>query len=61
MKETPKSIQSVLVEIQSKLIAPKNQYNSFGRYKYRSCEDILEALKPLLLEYGCLLNITDIS
>jgi len=37
-----------LNEIQQKLKAPKNQYNDFGRYKYRSCEDILEAVKPLL-------------
>ena len=36
--------------IQSKLKAPKGQYNSFGKYKYRSCEDILEAVKPLLSE-----------
>ncbi len=35
-----------LMKIQSELKAPKNQYNSFGKYKYRSCEDILEALKP---------------
>lgn len=37
-----------LNEIQRKLIAPKTQFNSFGKYKYRSCEDILEAVKPLL-------------
>lgn len=37
-----------LFEIQQKLQAPKGQYNDFGKYKYRSCEDILEALKPLL-------------
>ena len=37
-----------LAEIQANLKAPKNQYNSFGKYKYRSCEDILEAVKPLL-------------
>lgn len=37
-----------LIEIQSSLKAPKNQYNGFGKYKYRSCEDILEAVKPLL-------------
>lgn len=39
--------------------APKNQFNSFGKYKYRSCEDILEALKPLLVKHGCTLVITD--
>ena len=37
-----------LLKIQSELKAPKNQFNSFGKYKYRSTEDILEALKPLL-------------
>lgn len=48
-----------LIKIQSELKAPKNQYNSFGKYKYRNCEDILEALKPLLLKYECTLTITD--
>jgi hypothetical protein len=38
----------LLSEIQKKLKAPKNQFNSFGKYKYRSCEDILEGIKPLL-------------
>ncbi len=37
-----------LAEIQKKLVAPKNQRNNFGKYNYRSCEDILEAVKPLL-------------
>ena len=37
-----------LNEIQKSLKAPKNQYNNFGKYKYRNCEDILEAVKPLL-------------
>ena len=48
-----------LLNIQSELKAPKNQYNSFGKYKYRSTEDILEAVKPLLLKYGCTLIISD--
>ena len=48
-----------LTLIQCKLKAPKNQYNSFGKYKYRNCEDILEALKPLLAEHNCCLTITD--
>jgi hypothetical protein len=48
-----------LILIQNELKAPKNQYNSFGKYKYRSCEDILEALKPLLLKYECTLTIED--
>ena len=48
-----------LITIQSKLKAPKGQYNNFGKYKYRSCEDILEAIKPLLKDTVCLLTITD--
>lgn len=48
-----------LTQIQSELKAPKNQYNSFGKYKYRNCEDILEAVKPLLAKYDCKLIITD--
>ena len=48
-----------LIEIQKKLKAPKNQYNSFGKYKYRSCEDILEGVKPLLAEVGLALIIYD--
>jgi len=48
-----------LIAIQWELKAPKNQYNSFGKYKYRSVEDILEAVKPLLLKYGCTLIIED--
>lgn len=48
-----------LLKIQSELKAPKNQFNSFGKYKYRSTEDILEAVKPLLLKYGCTMVISD--
>lgn len=48
-----------LINIQSRLKTPKNQYNSYGKYNYRSCEDILLAVKPLLLEYGCILTISD--
>jgi len=48
-----------LIKIQSELKAPKNQFNSFGKYKYRSCEDILEAAKPVLAKYGCTLTLTD--
>ena len=48
-----------LIKIQNELKAPKNQYNSFGKYKYRSCEDILEAVKPLLLKHDCTLIISD--
>jgi hypothetical protein len=46
-------------EIQQKLKAPKGQTNSFGNYKYRSCEDIVEALKPILAEHDLWLNISD--
>ena len=53
------TINEVLLKIQTKLVAPKNQYNAFGKYKYRSCEDILEALKPLLSEHGASVRITD--
>ena len=48
-----------LIAIQSELKAPKNQFNAFGKYKYRSVEDILEAVKPLLLKYECTLTIED--
>lgn len=48
-----------LAVIQSRLKAPKGQYNSFGKYKYRSCEDIVEAVKPLLAEQGCALMMSD--
>ena len=45
--------------VQSELKAPKGQYNSFGKYSYRSCEDILEAVKPLLDKYEATVSITD--
>ena len=45
--------------IQSLLKAPKDQYNKFGNYKYRNCEDILEAVKPLLFSQSCTLTISD--
>ena len=45
--------------IQSLLKAPKEQYNKFGNYKYRNCEDILEAVKPLLFSQSCTLTISD--
>ena len=48
-----------LAIIQSKLKAPKGQKNAFGGYKYRSCEDILEAVKPLLRETSCTLILND--
>ena len=48
-----------LANIQHHLKAPKGQYNNFGKYKYRSCEDILESVKPLLMENGCVLHLSD--
>lgn len=48
-----------IVAIQSELKAPKGQYNSFGKYNYRSCEDILEGVKPLLAKHGLVLTIRD--
>lgn len=48
-----------IVAIQSELKAPKGQYNSFGKYNYRSCEDILEGVKPLLTKHGLILTIQD--
>ena len=48
-----------LRKVQSELKAPKGQYNSFGKYSYRSCEDILEAVKPLLDKYEATVSITD--
>lgn len=48
-----------LLSIQSELKSPKSQYNSFGKYSYRSCEDILESLKPLLVKYKSVVYISD--
>lgn len=48
-----------LNKIQNELKAPKNQYNKFGGYRYRSCEDILEAVKPILAKHGCTLTMDD--
>jgi hypothetical protein len=48
-----------LVKIQAELKAPKGQFNSFGKYKYRNAEDIIEAVKPILYKYGTALVISD--
>ena len=53
------SVYLKLVEVQNKLKAPKNQFNKFGNYAYRNCEDILEALKPILSEVKAVVNISD--
>ena len=54
-----KEILKKLGAIQSALKAPKNQYSAFGGYNYRSCEDILESLKPLLRDQSCTLVLSD--
>jgi len=59
MEKEVKSLQIKLVAVQAELKAPKGQFNKFANFSYRSCEDILEALKPLLLKHGLLLKITD--
>lgn len=48
-----------LIQIQNELNAPKSRTNNFGKYKYRSLEDIFEAVKPLLAKYEAVLNVTD--
>ena len=48
-----------LLQIQSELKAPKGQFNAYGKYKYRSCEDILEAVKPILKKCNCTLLLSD--
>ena len=58
-KLTIPTIYEKLAMIQAELKAPKNQYNSFGKYSYRSCEDILEAVKPLAHKYGCCVLVRD--
>lgn len=54
-----KPIFAALMAVQAELKAPKNQHNSFGKYDYRSAEDIIEAVKPLLKENGLFLNMSD--
>lgn len=57
--EEKTNIYKKLMAVQSELKAPKGQYNKFGGYNYRSCEDILEAVKPLLNKHGLVLVLTD--
>lgn len=54
-----KPIYAAMQVVQRELKAPKGQTNSFGGYKYRSCEDIVEAVKPLLNEQGLILTMSD--
>ena len=53
------TIYNKLAAVQQALKAPKDQFNSFGKYSYRSCEGILEAVKPLLAKNGLALTLTD--
>lgn len=53
------NIYEKLAKIQAELKAPKNQYNRFGGYNYRSCEDILEAVKPLAHKYNAVVVVSD--
>lgn len=53
------NIYEKLSNIQNELKAPKGQFNKFGGYKYRSCEDILEAVKPICKKYNCVLVLSD--
>ena len=55
----PSSLVEKLADIQNRLKAPKSQYNSFGKYNYRKAEDILEAIKPLLVEHGVTIYTTE--
>ena len=52
-------MDNLLCKIQQELKAPKGQYNSFGKYKYRSCEDIVEAVKPILAKLDLALVLND--
>lgn len=53
------SVYEKLLSVQSELKAPKSQFNKFGGYQYRSCEDILEALKPICVKHKALTKISD--
>lgn len=53
------SLVQKVVLVQDELKAPKGQFNKFGNYKYRSCEDIVESVKPILKKYGIMLNLSD--
>ena len=53
------TVYEKLATVQNELKAPKGQYNSFGKYKYRSCEDILESAKPILSTVKCVVVLQD--
>lgn len=54
-----KNVLKKLLAVQQEIKAPKSQYNSFGKFSYRTCEDILKQTKPVLKEHNCVLIITD--
>lgn len=53
------SVYTKLSAVQQELKAPKGQFNAFGKYKYRSCEDILESVKPILQKHNSVLYLSD--
>ena len=57
--EEKKTLNQKLCLIQTELKAPKDMTNDFGKYKYRSCESILMALKPLEKKYDCFVTLND--
>lgn len=59
MTEKKLSFNDKYMNVQSELNAPKNQFNKFGNYAYRSCEDIYNAVKPLLMKYQLVLTLDD--
>ncbi len=59
MENQNKTLTELLCEIQAELKAPKNQYNNYGKFPYRSAEDILEAVKPLANKRGCVILLSD--
>ena len=59
MNDSSETKEPIITKIQNELKAPKNQYNSFGKYNYRNAEDIEQALKPLLKKYNATLIIDE--
>lgn len=59
MSKQTKTLVELLAEVQSELKAPKGQRNNFGKYNYRSAEDIVESVKPLLNKRNLVLNVSD--
>lgn len=53
------NVLTKLLKIQCELKVPKNKYSDFGKYHFRSCEDILEAVKPICEKYGCVITVYD--